>query len=89
MSKSISDEKLYVVEGASPALLVNDMATRRGKKLHLAKQLNTFDDDKLGYDMDVRTLCNMVVYDTKESDWHTVTGYDADCKNCLKLARQL
>ena len=81
MTDQSQPTELYVVEGASPALLNNDMATRRGRKLHLAKKLNTFKRD---YDQSIRTLCNLVVYDTEVDEFHEDDG--ADCGNCLVIA---
>lgn len=84
MSQSNQTSKvLFVVEGASLSLLLNDMAVRRGRKYHLATNLNTFDERKLQYDIGVRTLCNLVVYNTKENEYH-----EADCRNCLTIAKQ-
>lgn len=75
--------ELYVVEGANPALLLNDMAVRRGRKLHLATRLNTTNSKE--FDRTARTLCNLIVYDTEST--HSKFNTKADCGNCLKIAR--
>lgn len=84
--------KLYVVEGASESLF-SGLATRRGRKLHLAttKKSNVWKYCTNGslqwenIDKVNRTLCNLLNYGEK-------TGYEqdevqADCKNCLNLAQ--
>lgn len=84
--------KLYVVEGANLSLLMNNMATRRGKRLHYATSLNTFgkyysayeDKEIETWNPEVRTLCNLVVYDTDENEFEK----EADCGNCLRIAEQ-
>ncbi len=73
-------DKLFVVEGASEALIANNMATRSGRRLHLAKRFARF--NRNNWDSDIRTLCNLIVFTFKDN-------YDkeakADCKNCLNL----
>lgn len=84
--------RLYVVEGASESLF-SGLATRRGRKLHLAptKKSNVWEYCTNGdlqwenIDKVNRTLCNLLNYGEK-------TGYEqnevqADCKNCLMLAK--
>lgn len=89
-------DALFVVEGANLSLLMNNGATRRGRKLHYAKQLNTYgpvysayEDKEIGsYNPDIRTLCNLVVYGTEEASSHTINDKQVNCGNCLNIARR-
>ena len=75
--------ELFIVEGASESLIADDMATRSGKKLHLANKMGRFNWNN--WDRDRRTLCNLIVFTTIGTKDNIDENAKADCKNCLNI----